>query len=203
MIRIAIRALSPLSEARLEQMVGGEPDFSIVGDEAAAGESAADVILVEAGQGEDPPGETLLDISGGGAAVVVLADDAPSFLTEEAIMGGVRGILPRSVVQAELAAALRAAAAGLIVVHPDDIGSYFPARPGGEAPGADREPLTPREVEVLRAMADGLSNKEIASRLGISDHTAKFHVGSVMGKLGAASRTEAVMKAVRSGLLMV
>ena len=112
-------------------------------------------------------------------------------------------MLPRSVSQEELAAALRAAAAGLLVVHPDDIGPHFPGRPGGNGAGAHGEPLTPREGEVLRAMADGLSNKEIAARLAISEHTAKFHVGSVMGKLGAASRTEAVMIAVRRGLVMV
>jgi DNA-binding NarL/FixJ family response regulator len=65
------------------------------------------------------------------------------------------------------------------------------------------EALTPREVEILQLLAAGLGNKEIASRLGISDHTVKFHVASVIGKLGAASRTEAVTLGIRHGLVMI
>jgi DNA-binding NarL/FixJ family response regulator len=63
------------------------------------------------------------------------------------------------------------------------------------------EPLTPREVEVLELMAEGLSNKNIATRLGISDQTVKFHVAAISGKLGAANRTDAVRRAVRRGLI--
>src|SRR5438128_1516404 len=65
------------------------------------------------------------------------------------------------------------------------------------------EALTPREIEVLRLLAAGLGNKEIASRLAISEHTVKFHVSSIMGKLGAASRTEAVTLGIRHGLIMI
>jgi DNA-binding NarL/FixJ family response regulator len=65
------------------------------------------------------------------------------------------------------------------------------------------EDLTPRETEVLQLLADGLTNKAIAQRLGISDHTVKFHVNSVLGKLGAQSRTEAVVRASRLGLLLL
>jgi len=65
------------------------------------------------------------------------------------------------------------------------------------------EPLTPREIEILRAIADGLGNKEIATRFGISENTVKFHVGSVMGKLGASSRTEAVMLGIRYGIVFI
>src|SRR5688572_16680726 len=63
------------------------------------------------------------------------------------------------------------------------------------------EPLTAREIEVLEALAEGLSNRGIAARLGISDQTVKFHVASVMAKLGAANRTDAVRRAVRDGLI--
>jgi DNA-binding NarL/FixJ family response regulator len=63
------------------------------------------------------------------------------------------------------------------------------------------EPLTPREVEVAELLAEGLSNKAIAARLGISDQTVKFHVASISGKLGAANRTDAVRRAVRRGLV--
>ena len=63
------------------------------------------------------------------------------------------------------------------------------------------EPLTPREIEVLELVTEGLPNKAIAVRLGISDQTVKFHLASIMGKLGASNRTEAVRRAVRSGLV--
>jgi DNA-binding NarL/FixJ family response regulator len=65
------------------------------------------------------------------------------------------------------------------------------------------ETLTPRETETLEMLSEGLSNKQIAARLNISEHTAKFHVNSVLGKLDAATRTEAVMRGFRSGLLKV
>jgi DNA-binding NarL/FixJ family response regulator len=71
---------------------------------------------------------------------------------------------------------------------------------GGEALA---EPLTARETEVLALVAEGFSNKAIADRLGISDQTAKFHVASIAGKLGAANRTEAVRRAVRRGLIVL
>ena len=65
------------------------------------------------------------------------------------------------------------------------------------------EPLTPRELEVLRVLALGLANKEIGSKLGISEHTVKFHVAAILGKLGASSRTEAVAIGIRRGLIFV
>jgi DNA-binding NarL/FixJ family response regulator len=71
----------------------------------------------------------------------------------------------------------------------------------GEDDGALLEPLTPREIEVLELLAEGLPNREIARRLGISDQTVKFHVASISGKLGAANRTDAVRRAVRRGLV--
>ena len=75
-----------------------------------------------------------------------------------------------------------------------------PALEDAEEPSVD-EPLTPREIEVLELLAEGLPNKAIAGRLGISDQTVKFHVSSISGKLRAANRTDAVRKAVRRGLI--
>lgn len=79
---------------------------------------------------------------------------------------------------------------------------------GGAGPASGRdeddgfeEPLTPREIQVLELLAEGLSNKGIAERLGISDQTVKFHVAAISGKLGAANRTDAVRRAVRRGLI--
>jgi NarL family two-component system response regulator YdfI len=203
MTKVLIRALSPLSAAGLEQMIIAEADFSLTKEDSGRGEEEPDVIILEVGQEEESPWGAPLEIAEGGAVVVLLADDVTPGWIGEAMASGVRAVLPRSITREELSAAVRAAMAGLIVIHPDDIASYFPGRSGGGPEGSPPEPLTPREREVLRTMADGLSNKEIASQLGISDHTVKFHVAAIMGKLGATSRTEAVMMAVRWGLLMV
>ena len=106
-----------------------------------------------------------------------------------------------------LAAAVRAVAAGLTVLDPAAIaaaGIHAHGLPGRARPDvAAGEPLTARERQVLELVAAGLPNKAIARELGISEHTAKFHVGSLLTKLGAASRTEAVTLATRRGLLAV
>jgi DNA-binding NarL/FixJ family response regulator len=100
----------------------------------------------------------------------------------------------------ESLAAARAADADAdaIVLAP---GASRRAESDGSEPGAIVEPLTPREVQVLELLAEGLPNKSIATRLGISDQTGKFHVASISGKLGAANRTDAVRRAVRRGLI--
>jgi DNA-binding NarL/FixJ family response regulator len=75
-----------------------------------------------------------------------------------------------------------------------------PETPDEDQPGFD-EPLTPREVQVLELLAEGLPNKAIAARLAISDQTVKFHVSSISGKLGAKNRTDAVRRAAHRGLI--
>jgi DNA-binding NarL/FixJ family response regulator len=131
------------------------------------------------------------------AAVIVLSDD-PQW-TAEALHSGVRAVLPRELTAAEIVAAVQAAAAGLVVLHPRDLEAMLPT----VQPARAIEALSPREIEVLGMMAEGISNKEIAARLGISEHTVKFHVASIMGKLHAGTRTEAVMLGVRMGLIMI
>jgi DNA-binding NarL/FixJ family response regulator len=96
---------------------------------------------------------------------------------------GARGVLLREVTAEPLHAALRAVAQGLAVVEPQLSAALLPAR--SPAPETLAEPLTPREVEVLQLLAEGLSNKAIAARLDVSEHTVKFHVNALMGKLGA------------------
>jgi DNA-binding NarL/FixJ family response regulator len=83
--------------------------------------------------------------------------------------------------------------------HPRRRDDEIPSDPGAQ--GIDVEPLTAREIQVLELLAEGLSNKAIAGRLGISDQTVKFHVASLSGKLGAVNRTDAVRRAVRRGLI--
>ena len=145
------------------------------------------------------------------AVLVVLADSTrrtPADLAGE--HGPVRAVLPRDATSAEILAAIDAVVAGLVVLHPDALadplaparGPRREARPerGAVDPG---QPLTTREIEVLGMLAEGLGNKAIASRLGISTHTAKFHVASILAKLGAGGRTEAVTIGMRRGLVVI
>jgi DNA-binding NarL/FixJ family response regulator len=108
-----------------------------------------------------------------------------------------RGRLPNDASAEQIDAALRAVAAGLCVSVAEDTGRRFEALVESEEPA----PLTPRELEVLRDVADGLTNKEIAAHLGISLHTVKFHLESLMRKLVVSSRAEAVSKSMRLKLL--
>jgi DNA-binding NarL/FixJ family response regulator len=99
-------------------------------------------------------------------------------------------------------------AAGLVVLHPEALADALAGRPRREALPAravadPAQPLTAREIEVLGMLAEGLGNKTIAVRLGISTHTAKFHVASILAKLGAGSRTEAVTVGMRRGLVVI
>lgn len=115
------------------------------------------------------------------------------------------GLLPREATTEQIASALRAASSGLTVYDSAIIqeSSQTFRRSDDVAEHANDRLLTAREVQVLQLMADGLPNKTIALRLGISDHTVKFHVSSLLAKLEASSRTEAVSNAARRGLLIL
>jgi DNA-binding NarL/FixJ family response regulator len=132
-------------------------------------------------------------------AIVALADDPASLWTPAARAVGLRAALPRTATGEELTGAVRAVHAGLFALHAAAL-STARARGIATAPGA---PLTSREHAILEMVADGFSNRAIAARLGISRHTVKFHVASILGKLGAGTRTEAVALALRRGLLAV
>ena len=108
-----------------------------------------------------------------------------------------RGALSQQASPAQIVAAVHAAAAGLIVMPAEEGMSFFPHSTAEEIV----EALTPREMDVLEMLAEGLSNKMIAHRLSISDHTAKFHVNSILTKLSAGTRTEAVTRGIRLGLI--
>ena len=120
----------------------------------------------------------------------------PGGLGAEAAAAGVGGYLRRDAAGPRLRAALAAVAHGLQVT--DEAAAVTP---GGEDAAA--EDLTPREMDVLQSLAEGLPNKEIARTLRISEHTVKFHVTTILGKLGARTRTEAVTLAVRQGLIIL
>jgi two-component system, NarL family, nitrate/nitrite response regulator NarL len=122
-----------------------------------------------------------------------------------AIAAGASGALHKDSPTDLVLAAASAIHQGLAVFDRSFVSRLVPTTP--EAPGAqstaqqEREELTPREQEVLALLAEGLSNKEIAGRLDISDHTAKFHVNSILQKMGAQKRVEAVVRAARLGII--
>jgi DNA-binding NarL/FixJ family response regulator len=121
------------------------------------------------------------------------------------LRAGVLGVLARSSPSIEIYSAIQAARRGLLLLDPDLVRELFSTdsvRPH-EHDVASLEQLTAREVEVLRMLAEGFANKEMASRLGISDHTVKFHVSSILAKLGASTRTEAVTLGIRKGLILL
>jgi len=135
--------------------------------------------------------------------VILLAD---SSYAAEVWALGVHGLLPRNVKIRQLITTLSATQQGLAVLDPQLRAAlmplFIPPNLGGTEGGMP-EPLTPRELEVLQLLAEGLPNKLIAPRLAISDHTVKFHVNAILGKLNAQSRTEAVVKATRLGLVLL
>ena len=136
--------------------------------------------------------------------IVILGDGMTPAASADALRAGIRAALPGDISPDQLVTALEAVASGLLVLHPSHANEGLPA---GSAPSRAldelAESLTRRELEVLQMLAAGLSNKEIAGRLTISDHTVKFHVASILGKLGAGSRTEAVALGIRRGLVLL
>ncbi len=155
-------------------------------------ELRADVLLLAGLPLEDVeelPGPTLL-----------LSDDSRQAVLLQSLGLTGWGVLPPDAGAEQLAAGIQAVAQGLAVIP---AGSAAPSltKPPVEVSDPLQEPLTARELEVLQLVSQGLPNKLIARRLGISEHTVKFHVSSTYAKLGAASRTEAVSLAARRGLI--
>lgn len=189
-----------LAVARAE-LVGWAADLDSA-DEGSL--EQADVVLLEAST--ESHEELLETLEARGllrdSRVVLLATQSSAFWTNQALRAGVRGILPPSLSATQLATALDAVVQDLLVLHPSEHPSRSAAANSLETLDFV-EPLTAREREVLDMLAQGLGNKEIAARLKISDHTAKFHVASILGKLGATTRTEAVSIALRRGLILL
>jgi len=134
----------------------------------------------------------------GPAILAIVADETDA---QEALAAGARGVLPRTADGERLAAAVRAVAQGLVTL--DESFATLLLRDAPAPPEELAEPLTPRELEVLQLLSQGLPNKRIAQRLAISEHTVKFHVNAILGKLGVQSRSEAIVHAVRMGLVVL
>ena len=202
-MRILVIAGDPLARTGLAALIAAVPDCRVVGEFPSDAELpdaierlGPDAVVWDLGQGGVAPDQGNL----GEAGPPVLMLTPRDFPGSSAIPATGGGILPRDVDAATLTAALRAVARGLVVLDPA-LGSAAPSR---ERATADlREALTPREVEVLQWLAAGLSNKLIAERLEISEHTVRFHLNAIFGKLDAHTRTEAVSRAVRLGLIVL
>jgi DNA-binding NarL/FixJ family response regulator len=213
-IRVFIVAASPLARTGLQQLLAN-PEIEIVGSavdlDSAAGllsepDAEPDVIVVDASRdsGANVAGLSAASSDIGADIPIVVLESADNGAATDLLRQGVRAILPVGISPVELIAALRAVASGLIVLHQSTVGAIPHAAVSTSRPAEEwTEPLTKREREVLQMLAAGLGNKEIAAKLSISDHTAKFHVGSILGKLGAASRAEAVAMGIRRGLVLL
>jgi DNA-binding NarL/FixJ family response regulator len=195
--RVAIIAGTLSSARRLAESIAEDERIELV-DVRAAREldelpfGPVEVILTAGIElGQLPPG---------GPALVMLSDEP----LEKAAFETVRGWLPIHSSADELVAALIAAANDLTVLTAAQTSRWLAGAAGELEPGSSFvETLTPRELEVLGMLADGLGNKRIAGQLGISDHTVKFHVSQILAKLGAHSRAEAVAIGMRRGLVPV
>jgi DNA-binding NarL/FixJ family response regulator len=211
-LRVLVVGRDPLTRAGLAAILASARDLTVAGQIEAAADLAStiavfqpDVVLWDLGWADDDARAVLaaaLDSVASGEAplpiVALLAEEANAAAVWQT---GVRGVLSRSAPIGAVSAALSAAAQGLVVGEPRlTLGLVEPRSAPAVAP---REPLTPREQEVLTWMAQGYANKAIARQLRITEHTVKFHVNAVLDKLGAQSRTEAVVMASRAGLILL
>jgi DNA-binding NarL/FixJ family response regulator len=209
-LRVLIVSTNPLARGGLAAMLEGMPRVKAVGAagiaEAAslAGQLLPDVVLLDVGEGEleDLDAIARLAAAQPGLPIVALAGEQAALA--QALAFGASALLPVAVDPETLAAALLASARGLVSIPRQELAALLPhderIEPAVHAP---TESLTPRELEVLQWMARGLTNRQIAGRLQISEHTVKFHAGAVLGKLNARSRAEAVARAIGLGWILV
>ena len=221
MVAIAIFSADPVPRRGLEQLLRQDPAVTVVGvaDDPSAVLRLIEQNHVDAVLADAPPRDQLSDwrLRHDQIAFVVLVDGSDPEDGIEALHAGADAVLPRTAGRDEIVAAIKVVASGLAILPrelvvalldgaaladelPDGHDSEEHHSDGRDGAGAR---LTPRELEVLAAMADGASNKAIARRLDISFHTAKFHVAAILAKLDADSRTEAVTRAAQLGLVML
>ncbi|MDV2990459.1 MAG: Oxygen regulatory protein NreC [Chroococcidiopsis sp. SAG 2025] len=215
MMRVLVAATNPIVRAGLESIVRTNPDLLAIGSSADSATLAAaiathnpDVVLIELSLPEgESVSEKLVALSEvGELPIAILTDTEDRDRLPELLRSGVKAILPRSASAEEILQAVEAVATGLVVLHADAIDILLTLLPISERVVEATTPLqalTSREIEVLGMLAEGLGNKAIAKRLGISEHTVKFHVSSIFSKLNASSRTEAVTLGARQGLIML
>jgi DNA-binding NarL/FixJ family response regulator len=198
LIRVAIIANTLLRGQSVASLLAEDERLEIIEVHASHGKAGynlagiVDVVVIT--------GLLLDQIPSNGPPVVALTDE----IIEETSLGhSIRAWLPINSSASELGAAIVAAANELVVLTQSQASEWLGTPSSAHVNGFEIEALTPRELQVLRMLADGLGNKEIAGQLNISDHTAKFHVAQILAKLRASSRTEAVSIGIRRGLVPI
>ena len=204
-LRVLVVADDPLARAGLHNLLAEQTDLEVAAENAGdASVTQAfrayqpDVVLWDLGWGEHGLNwrEPLADLIETGAPVIALISEVSQI--SELRSAGVRGLLGREAGPDRIAAAVLAVQQGLLALEP-----RFELPMVAPLEDLPLEGLTDREREVLQLMAEGLSNKSIAFRLEISEHTVKFHVNGILRKLGAQSRTDAVVRATRLGWILL
>ena len=201
-LRVLVLSSDPLARGGLRGLLAAYGDLSVLADRAEAGdlEPDLDAAVLDLGAGAALP----LGLLESGLPVVALVSDPGRAV--EAVEAGAAGVLLRDGDGARIHGALLAVAAGLTVVDAPFREALLRVSVAleGEA-RSDRagEELTAREREVLALLAQGLANRALGRRLGISENTARFHVNAILAKLGARSRTDAVVRAARLGLVLI
>ena len=212
MVAVAIYSADSAFRLRLEQLLRAELGYTVasVTHDPAAVSQLIEQRRVDTVVAHVPSRKLLSEWRNRHPATtfVVIAGETDEGETFDALYAGASAILPRSAASTEIATAIDMARRGLALLPRHVLERLLDASsPTSEEPrrddGASRVSLTPREHEVLAAMADGDSYKVIARRLGISLYTAKFHVAAILAKLDADSRTEAVARAAHLGLVML
>jgi len=205
-VRVLVAADSAVVRAGLETLIAETPSLSIIGSADTDAlverirELQPDVVLLEWRHGSH---ESLDSLFRSGLLFVLLAEDEDPAAIASGLRAGLRAVLPHDASAREITAAIEAGAEGLIVLHPAVLAALQLAEPPRRPPGELNASLTAREIEVLRMLAEGLANKNIAFQLGISEHTVKFHISSIFAKLIASSRAEAVAIGMRQGLILL
>jgi two-component system, NarL family, nitrate/nitrite response regulator NarL len=220
-LRVLVVADDPLARGGLAALLAGQLGLIVVGQTAAVPHDASgitdlavaldayqpDVLVWDLGWDAAPSLARLAELRDRAVPSAVLLAGVAS--APAAHQAGAAALLPRDVSGPRLAAALAAIAQGLTVYDPAFLPPAAAIAPSAQpewdetGPAPLVEELTPRELEVLRLLAEGLPNKTIAQSLRISEHTVKFHVNAILGKLGVQSRTEAVVRATRLGLILL
>lgn len=201
-IRVLLAAASAVRRAGLESLLKNAPGVKLAG-------SLQNLANITFHFHELQPDVLLADLdaaSGFGPAslpTVALVDEPDANWTAQALLSGVKAIIPRDAELQEIIPAIHAAHAGFLFLAPEyaqDLLAHV--RPPIGSSDALEE-LTPREIEILRQLAEGSANREIAVQLRISEHTVKFHISSILNKLDASTRTEAVTLGIRNGLIVI
>jgi NarL family two-component system response regulator YdfI len=212
-IRVMVAATSAVRRGGLEAMIRENTSFRLAG--SAPGlvglaervrELQPEVVVVDLPQPDPQFPSIAASLEQAGAAPVVLTEEPDAGWSSRVLRAGVRALLAREASMAEIHSAIQAASSGMILLDPEiarALITHSRSTITETTPLETIEELTPREIEVLRMLAEGLGNKEIAARLGISDHTVKFHISSILAKIGASTRTEAVTLGIRMGLILL